>query len=171
MADKLIKHVGYNAFSYADISKQLNMKNAAIHYYFPAKSDLGVAVIQKNANAFKEIVQSWASLEERQQYMNYLTMHDSFVRLHWSCIVGSLAPAYDTLPQNMQNELQELINSILSWLTTLLENGKKNKVFHYKGSAKDQANMTYSALLSSLMVNKVLKNDIYSSIQEKLLSL
>ncbi|MBB4046226.1 AcrR family transcriptional regulator [Bacteroides reticulotermitis] len=39
MADELIKTIGYNAFSYADISKQLNIKNAAIHYYFPTKSD------------------------------------------------------------------------------------------------------------------------------------
>ncbi|MDR3047168.1 MAG: TetR/AcrR family transcriptional regulator, partial [Bacteroidales bacterium] len=42
IANELIKSIGYNAFSYADISKKLNIKNAAIHYYFPAKADLGV---------------------------------------------------------------------------------------------------------------------------------
>ena len=171
MADELIKTIGYNAFSYADISKQLNIKNAAIHYYFPAKSDLGIAVIRSNSEAFKERIGLWATLDERQQYINYITMHDSFVQQYWTCIVGSLAPAYDTLPENMQKELHSLINTILNWLTILFEKGKKNKIFHFKGSAKDQANLTHSALLSSLQMNKVLRNDIYSSIQEKLLSI
>ncbi|MBB4045901.1 hypothetical protein GGR06_003724 [Bacteroides reticulotermitis] len=98
-------------------------------------------------------------------------MHDSFVQQHWTCIVGSLSPAYDSLPENMQKELQNLINTILNWLTVLLDKGKKNKAFHFKGNAKDQANMTHSALLSSLQMNKVLRNDIYTSIQAKLLSL
>lgn len=171
MANELIKTIGYNAFSYADIAKQLNIKNAAIHYYYPAKSDLGVAVIKSNAESFREKIGLWATLDERQQYINYITMHDRFVQQHWTCVVGSLAPAYDTLPVNMQNELQSLINSILEWITGLLEKGKKNKVFHFKGSARSQANMTHSALLSSLQMNKVLKNDIYFSIQERLLSI
>lgn len=171
IANELIKTIGYNAFSYADISKQLSIKNAAIHYYFPVKSDLGIAVIRRNAEIFKERIRLWAVLDERQQYISYITMHDSFVRQHWTCIVGSLASAYDTLPENMQKELQNLVNSILDWLTALLEKGQKNKLFHFKGSAKSQANVIYSALLSSLQMNKVLRNDIYSSIQEKLLSI
>lgn len=171
IADELIKTIGYNAFSYADISKQLNVKNAAIHYYFPAKSDLGIAVIKSNAEAFKERIGLWSSLDERQQYTNYITMHDGFVQQHWTCIVGSLAPSFDTLPENMQKELQNLINTILNWLSDLLEKGKKGKVFHFKGSAKNQANITHSALLSALQMNKVLRNDIYFSIQESLLSI
>ena len=42
LGSELIRSIGYNSFSYADISKALNIKNAAIHYYFPSKSDLGV---------------------------------------------------------------------------------------------------------------------------------
>lgn len=171
IADKLIKAIGYNAFSYADISKQLNIKNAAIHYYFPAKSDLGIAIIKSNAEAFRERIELWSSLDERQQYTNYITLHDGFVQQHWTCIVGSLAPAYDTLPENMQKELQNLINTILNWLADLLEKGKKNKVFHFKGSTRSQANMIHSALLSALQMNKVLRNDVYSSIQERLLNI
>ena len=45
LGSELIRSIGYNSFSYADISKALNIKNAAIHYYFPSKSDLGVEKI------------------------------------------------------------------------------------------------------------------------------
>ena len=47
IGNELVRSVGYNAFSYADIAKALNIKNAAIHYYFPSKSDLGVEIIER----------------------------------------------------------------------------------------------------------------------------
>lgn len=171
LANELIRSVGYNAFSYADISKQLNIKNAAIHYYFPAKSDLGIAVIKESQSLFLERTERWSKLDYRQQYKKYITMHDSFIKTHWTCIVGSLAPSFDTLPENMQKELQKLVNTILDWLTDLLAKGKESEVFDFKETPRIKANMTHSALLSSLQMNKVLRNDIYKSIQEGLLNI
>lgn len=171
LANELIRSVGYNAFSYADISKQLNVKNAAIHYYFPAKSDLGIAVIKENQLLFLERAEQWNKLDYRQQYKKYITMHDSFIKTHWTCIVGSLAPSFDTLPENMQKELQKLVNTILDWLTDLLTKGKENGVFDFKETPRVKAYITHSALLSSLQMNKVLRNDIYKSIQEGLLNI
>lgn len=171
LANELIRSVGYNAFSYTDISKQLNIKNAAIHYYFPAKSDLGIAVIKENQSLFLDKTEQWSKLDYRQQYKKYITMHDSFIKTHWTCIVGSLAPSFDTLPENMQKELQKLVNMILDWLTDLLAKGKDSKVFDFKETPRTIANITHSALLSSLQMNKVLRNDIYKSIQEGLLNI
>lgn len=171
IADELIKTVGYNAFSYTDISKQLEIKNAAIHYYFPSKSDLGVEVIKKNTEIFNEKVKQWSELDYKQQYIHYITMHDKFVNHYWTCIVGSLAPANDTLPENMQKELQTLINTILEWLTDLLTKGKNEKIFNFSESPRSQAYLIHSALLSSLIMNKVLKNNVYQSIQTNLLNI
>jgi len=61
LGSELIRSIGYNSFSYADISKALNIKNAAIHYYFPSKSDLGVEIIRENLNAFNELTKAWES--------------------------------------------------------------------------------------------------------------
>lgn len=63
LGSELIRSVGYNSFSYADISKALNIKNAAIHYYFPSKSDLGVEIIKRNLNAFNELTKTWEGLD------------------------------------------------------------------------------------------------------------
>lgn len=61
-------------------------------------------------------------------------MHDSFVNNHWVCIVGALASSCDTLPENMQSRLEHLINTILDWLTELLDVGKNKKTFHFQKS-------------------------------------
>ncbi|MCD7936500.1 MAG: TetR family transcriptional regulator [Tannerellaceae bacterium] len=131
IANDLIRSVGYNAFSYTDISKKLNIRNAAIHYNFPAKSDLGVEIIRKNRSAFKEITGSWKNLDYRQQLVNYLTMHDKLTTNYLTCIVGALSPSYDTLPENMQEELQKLINTIIDWISDILEKGKENGEFQF----------------------------------------
>lgn len=171
LASELIRSVGYNAFSYTDISKQLNIKNAAIHYYFPAKSNLGIEVIRQNSSYFTKRIERWKNLSSRQQYVNYITMHDGFINTYWTCIVGSLAPAYDTLPENMQKELQKLVDLIIDWLTDILTKGKENGELIFSEPPRTKAYMIHSALLSSLLMNKVLRNDVYKSIQEGLLNI
>lgn len=171
LAGELIRSIGYNSFSYADISKKLDIKNAAIHYYFPSKSDLGVEVINENLTAFNNLIEKWKNKDYRQQLTNYIHMHDSFIKRSWVCVVGSLAPSYDTLPENMQKELEKLVNTILEWLTNLLDKGRENHVFSFTESPRTKAFMIHSALLSSLQMNKVLRNDAYKSIQEGLLNI
>jgi AcrR family transcriptional regulator len=163
--------VGYKVFSYADIAKRLNIKNAAIHYYFPAKGDLGVEVIKRNLLAFEEKTDSWKNLDCRQQLVNYITMHDSFTDNYWACIVGSLSPSYDTLPESMQNELQKLVNTIIEWLSKLLQKGRENGNFEFNEAPEARAYIIHSAMLSALLMNKVLKNNVYKSIQNSLLSI
>lgn len=171
LASELIRSIGYNSFSYADISKKLDIKNAAIHYYFPSKSDLGVQVIKENLIAFNELTENWKKLDYKQQFSNYIHMHDSFINKSWVCVVGSLAPSFDTLPENMQKELEKLVNLILEWLTELLDKGHENGIFSFKETPRTKAFMIHSALLSSLQMNKVLKNDVYKSIQDGLLNI
>src|ERR671924_812754 len=53
LAETFIQEKGFNGFSYAHIAKELNVKNAAIHYHFPSKEDLAGAVIQRYRDRFQ----------------------------------------------------------------------------------------------------------------------
>ena len=55
LAEKLIRTHGYNGFSYKDISTALNIKNAAVHYHYPAKADVGVAVLRRMRTEFSQL--------------------------------------------------------------------------------------------------------------------
>ena len=46
-AAQLLMSRGYNGFSYRDISSHLGVKNAAVHYHFPVKADLAVALVEE----------------------------------------------------------------------------------------------------------------------------
>lgn len=45
-AGRLLLERGYHGFSYKDIAEPLGVRNAAIHYHFPSKEDLGVVLIE-----------------------------------------------------------------------------------------------------------------------------
>src|ERR1043166_1832386 len=52
LAETLIQTRSYSAFSYQDISDALGLTKASIHYHFPSKAELGVAVIDRYAARF-----------------------------------------------------------------------------------------------------------------------
>ena len=172
IGSELIRSIGYNAFSYANIAQTLNIKNAAIHYYFPSKSDLGEEIIKRNIDAFNELISCWKTLSYKQQYYNYIHMHDSFINNNWVCIIGALASSFETLPENMQQKLSTLINIILNWLTNLLDLGQKTNEFFFTEQPRIKALMIHSTLLSALQVTRVLRDKtVYQKIQEGLLNI
>jgi len=52
--EKLLLKNGFNGFSYADIALALGIKKSSIHYHFPSKADLGLAVIQRPGNVLAD---------------------------------------------------------------------------------------------------------------------
>ena len=67
---ELIQTRGINGFSFADIAKVIDIKKASIHYYFPSKTDLIEAVLEKySTNFFEALEQSTAStLKAKLEY-------------------------------------------------------------------------------------------------------
>jgi TetR/AcrR family transcriptional repressor of nem operon len=53
-AEKLIRQKGLNGFSYSDIAGRLEIRNAAIHHYFPTKFDLGRTVIDQEVERVRQ---------------------------------------------------------------------------------------------------------------------
>ena len=53
MAEALLQDKGFNGFSYAHIATELGVKNAAIHYHFPTKESLGIAVVKRYRDRFQ----------------------------------------------------------------------------------------------------------------------
>lgn len=170
IADELIRTKGYNAFSYTDISERLKIKNASVHYHFPSKSDLGVAVIKKTIIAFENVTDSWSTLDIKTQFVKFVTMHDKTQREHWVCLMGALSSSVDTLSDDMRIELKKMANIIIAYLTDILSKGKEQHVFSFTEDAKTKAYLIQSSLLASLLLDKVMENDVYKVIQNGILN-
>jgi TetR/AcrR family transcriptional repressor of nem operon len=158
IAEDLLLDRGYNGFSYKYIATSLNIKNASIHYHFPAKTDLGVAIIQRATKRFER----WAGyidgkdLPYSKKLDEFFLLFKRFVKQNQQiCLGGALETDFKTLPEEMQEETRLFISGTLSWLENFLAQGRKKGDFNFPGTAKDQALLMIACVQGVLQIVRV----------------
>jgi len=79
-AAQLLMSRGYNGFSYRDISSHLGVKNAAVHYHFPVKADLAVALVEEHRQLLRSRTSEFmayggSALEQIEGFLPYRAMY------------------------------------------------------------------------------------------------
>ena len=149
-AQTLFQERGYNGFSYKHISERLGVRNAAVHYHYPAKADLGEAMVHR----FRERFAQWVQHLDNKYHDNPVKLLDGFITIPRSymkrsdmvCPLGVLESNFNILPEPMQRETRHLGRDMRSWLTELLEMGRQTGVFSFDGPAADKSLMISAAL-------------------------
>ena len=126
LAESFIQEKGFNGFSYAHIAKELDVKNAAVHYHFPTKEELTCAVIQRYRDRF----QLWIN-NSRIKNLSPQEKLDWFFSIYTSmrsdkgkvCLVGALEAEFNSIPEGLQSEVQALHKELLTWLGGALVEG------------------------------------------------
>jgi len=150
---------GFNGFSYANISSELGVKNAAIHYHFPTKEDLTIAVIQRYRERFK----LWVN-NSRVMNLPYEGKLEWFFNIYTDlradkgkvCLVGAMETEFTSIPDALQTEVQSLHKEMLTWLEVTLEEGRNAGAFEFKGNAADKAALIFSTLQGALQMARAL---------------
>jgi AcrR family transcriptional regulator len=171
LGENLIRTKGYNAFSYQDISSELGIKNAAVHYYFPSKENLGTSIVKTNIQRFEEMVENMQSrnFDEMHQLETFLKIYLKSNREQKLCIMGSLGPDFNTLNESTRNELKKMTDMIIVWLTSLLEKGKTNSVFSFKCSPNEKALLILSSMIAGLLLVRVMDKIDFKTIYQSIL--
>ena len=140
-AGRLLRTKGFNGFSYKDISGPLGIRNAAVHYHFATKADLGVALIQRYRSILRQSAERFArDRDARAQLEGYLCfMLKEHSDCDEICPLGIIAADYFTVPDAMRDQAQKLVKEMLAWMTEVLEVGREQGVFSFEGSAEDKA--------------------------------
>ena len=149
IAESLLAKKGFNGFSYKHISSLLGIKNAAVHYHFPTKSDLGVDLILRARIRFQE----WA-VDIDSQGLKPTEKMDAFFDLYRNLLqsegrvffAAAIEANFKILPDEMQQEARMLVFGYLSWLEGVLREGRENGEFAFKGTALEQAHMIWAVL-------------------------
>ncbi|MEQ9166849.1 MAG: TetR/AcrR family transcriptional regulator [Fulvivirga sp.] len=165
LAEQLIRSRGYNSFSYKDISSALNLKNAAIHYYFPAKHDLGSAIINRTRLRFAQHINEWKTDAPKLQLEQFINTYEKANQKELICFMGSLGPSYKTLPESMQKELTAASFEIRSWIRIILKAGMADGSFSFNEKPEDKSDAIITSLLASLILNRVTGENILASVK------
>ncbi|KAA9327634.1 TetR/AcrR family transcriptional regulator [Hymenobacter busanensis] len=167
LAEELLLARGFNAFSYQHIAKELAVKSAAIHYHYPGKEDLGVAIIRRQLLRLRK----WRGLPRvteltpAQQFEALVDVyHTRAATGQQVCFFGALAAEFQTLPAAMQQELRTLNVELTEWLAGVLAAGRANQTLHFRGHPVSKAAQVLTTLAGALQVARVHDEQQYQRI-------
>lgn len=156
-ARALIIRGGYNGFSYADIAKVVDIRNASIHHHFPAKSDLVRTLVQR----YREQAQAGIAAMEQQlrepaaclrAYVDYweACIADASAPL---CMCAQLAAEIPVLPEEVALEVRAHFRGLSAWLASVLERGAGQQALRLHAAPAVEAEMflatVHGAMLSA----------------------
>ena len=176
LGDELIRHKGYNAFSFYDISRKLGIRNASVHYYFHFKADLAIAVIRDQRDQLQKLMLSVAAKSPIQKLKAYFSIYSSAQNCSRVCLVGSLATDLHTIDLPVRKELAFLVEEIIEWVIAILEEGKDKSIFDFKGTTRTKALMIITNMLAAVQLARLtgekdfqqIKSTIIRELKEKL---
>ncbi len=156
VATRLAQTAGFNAFSYADISDAIGIRKASIHHHFPAKADLGVAMVETYREAFREhLVQIDAKGGSSiARLTRYAKLFEASLASERMCLCGMLASDAQTLALPMKHEVSGFFDEHVAWLGATLERGREAGELSFEGTTKGRARLVLAALEGALLVSR-----------------
>lgn len=148
-ATMLFQGRGYNGFSFKDISAPMGIRNAAIHYHFPTKSDLCSAVIARYRDLLKS--ETGDFMKHGGSAKSQLDAYLAFIRheildARCMCPLTNVAVALDTLPGEVRAQATMLSHDLLAYLTRVMKLGREQGEFQFNCAAEQKALSVKAAL-------------------------
>jgi TetR/AcrR family transcriptional repressor of nem operon len=125
VAQDLVRCRGYSAFSYADISKQVGIRKASIHYHFPSKGELGQTLVNHYRTTFQQKLRAIERTEAdpRQQLQQFVELYRSGLSNCQMCLCSMLSAEIEVLPDSVQAEVRGFLAEVQTWLQAVLGAG------------------------------------------------
>lgn len=158
LAQNLIQTRGYSAFSYADIAATLGIRKASIHYHFPSKTALGVAVVDRYTARFAAALAAIAADDERSSMsiLDYYT--EPYLQFAKSpdmvCLSGALAGEMMALPPELRTRVDRFFKEHQAWLAGILKRGAERGEFRLAATPAKTARLILGALQGALLVKR-----------------
>ena len=174
-AAQLLMSRGYNGFSYRDISSHLGVKNAAVHYHFPVKADLAVALVEEYRQLLRSRTSEFmayggSALEQIEGFFAITSKQCHIGRC--ICPIGAFSIDYMELPEEVRQVTSTFMDETIKWLTQVLEVGREQSEFKFSGEARSRALCVLACLQGARQMARVngmeLLNDVVEQIRQDL---
>ena len=154
VAQRLLQTRGFNGVSYADIAAELGITKAALHYHFPAKTDLGLAVLERYAEAFAAALRD---IDERHpravdRLRAYAALYIDVLEGERLCLCAMLAAEQRTLDPSLRQAVDAFFAANVVWLTELVRRGRRDGTLAGVGPPAAVADLLLGALEGALLV-------------------
>ncbi len=145
---------GFNAFSYKDIQTEMGIKTSSIHYYFPTKKHLALAMTERYVNNFQI-----ALLNIRDQYpsgvdqiQNMTEVYIDVVKQNKFCMCGMLASELTSICDASVAKLIFFFEVVQNWVEEAITLGQEQSLIKKDISAKATATGFVSVIEGAMLI-------------------
>ena len=173
VAERLVQTRGFNRFSYADIAREVGVTKPALHYHFPSKTDLGVAIIGRYHERFTSALAGLegAGIGPLEALARYIGLYRDVLRRDRLCLCGMLAAESETLPEAMRSAIVRFFDDNVAWLTNTLLAGKQARVLRFYAPAAQEAATLLSSLEGAMLIARLRHDpDSFDATSERLVA-
>lgn len=174
VAQQVIQTRSFSDFSYQDVADQLDLRKASVHYHFPTKTDLGVAMLMRYQQQLSQWMRQVAeqALTPPEQLKAYVQLFgEHFGGSGRICPGGIFSAEWNTLAPPLQDALQHLLQTHENWLIELIRVGQRTGYFG-PGSPEHLALLIGSTLQGALQVQRAMERpEAFAQVTEQLLTL
>lgn len=168
VAEAMIRNAGFNAFSTRDVASAVGIKASSVHYYFPTKVDIGVAVTERYTDRFLKQLGDPTRFkggagEVVSLYVN--SFRETLVRDDKLCLCAVLGAEIGGLPQEIGGHTRIFFDRNIAWLRKAFSGSSKMNA----AEANAFAVHILAALEGGMILSKSLgKEKIFESVASML---
>ncbi|MGI9004619.1 MAG: TetR/AcrR family transcriptional regulator [Streptosporangiaceae bacterium] len=153
-AERVVQTRGFASFSYASVAAELHITKAALHYHYPGKAELGLALISRYAARFAGALAAIdASAKSAPAKLEgYIDLYADVLGEQKMCLCGMLAAEFETLTPPMRAEVVRFFGANERWLEAVVEQGAGEHSMRGTGDARATAILILSALEGAMLV-------------------
>src|SRR5262245_24170371 len=105
-AERRMRAVGYGAVSFRQLAKDVAIKSASIHYYFPEKADLGVELVERYTQRFKERLDEIDTSNLKSAIAAFLNLYADALKIgETMCLCAILGAEANGLPPAIKDRV------------------------------------------------------------------
>ncbi len=157
IATELVELVGYNSFSFRDLAVRAGITTASIHYHFPTKGDLGLALVSRQREleaAFRNRIESGESDAWKRLRAFAVGFRSNLEHGRRMCLCGMLAAEHSTLPGPVLEGVRTFFTENETWIAGVLLDGRKAGCIAFAGPALPVARALMSAIEGAMIAAK-----------------
>ena len=156
-AAERLQEVGWTSFSFRDLAELVGIRAASIHYHFPTKADLGVALVEwmreERQGREHDLIAAYPDPRERLLALGAL-IQERVCTSGKSCPIYALQAEYPVLPEPVQRAVKAWIDDCIAGLARWLADGRAHGVLRFPGEPRQQALIVWAVLQQGTQLHR-----------------
>lgn len=148
-AERAVRARGYDGFSYADLAEDVGIRKASIHYHFPTKSALSLALIDRYHSRFDaacSTIRATHATAAKQLSAMIDLYRDALAGGRQLCLCIAFTISKESLPADVMDKVGQFRAMVLAHLTAIFAQSQDDGTIRAADAPKEEARATLALL-------------------------